>query len=100
MSTPFEKFVDITTDLASGDVSIEDQLATRSNSDYNMIPMGVMITKNSASDEVQPLRCKLRGGDNDVTMYLKINEIYPLAVDKVYKNGSSTETIILLGVNN
>jgi len=93
----YPKGVSIQSALTSGDVSIQEKLDSEPNSDYNLIPTGVIITKDSAADAVEPLVFRLRGGDNQITMYLKINEIYELAVDKVFKNGSSTEDIIILG---
>jgi hypothetical protein len=97
MKKTYTKGVNIKSDLTGGDISIQNQLDTASNSNYNLIPTAVMICKNTTTATVEPLKCRLRGGADNLTFYLKINEIYELAVDKVYSVGSSAEDIFLLG---
>lgn len=96
----YPKGVDITSALLTGDVSIQNKLDTESNSDYNLIPQAIMITKNNAADDVEPITFRLRGGDASILLYLKINKIYELSIDKVFKTGTTTESIVLLGAIN
>ncbi len=96
MSEQFAKMKDITADLLSGDVSVKTKLNGGDNT-YNMIPCGIMVVKDSAADEVTEVKVGLRGGGEGVVLYLKINVLYPIPVDKVFKTGSTTETIVIFG---
>jgi hypothetical protein len=98
MRYSYEKAVDITTDLSSGDVGIPEQLKIATTSKYNLIPTGIMVC--SATNQVVDVVCKLRGGDDSITFNLQTNVIYELAVEKVYNSGTTTEKIILLGAIN
>ena len=93
----YDKQLDITQDLTIADVNIPTMMDTVGKNGYHMRVTGVMITKNSAVAEVQPLDCVLRGGGRAL-LWLKINEPYRLAVDKIIKTTSTTEKLVLLGV--
>lgn len=92
-----ERQVDIEADLVAGDVDIP----AREESKYNMIPIGIMVVKDSAADEVVDVNFSLRGDDSSEVHYLKINQFYPFAVSKVYKTGTDAgEKIMIYGLVN
>ena len=97
MKNFYDVMHDITTDLVSGDIIVSTKIQTSGEGKYAFIPTGIMVVKNSATDEVAPVKCQLRGG-GEMVLYLKINEPYPLAVEKIYDTGSTNESIVLLGV--
>lgn len=101
MYKSYPKQVDITSDLAGGDLNISDKREEAgSGGKYNLIPTAVIICKSAAGNPgSEALDCELRGGGR-ATLYLQCNEIHELAVEKIYKAGSSTETIVVLGENN
>ncbi len=93
----YDKQLDITQDLVGGDIDITTKMSVSGNNGYHMRVTGVMIAKNASADTVEALDCELRGGGR-VVYWLKINEVYPLAVEKIYKATSTTEKLVLLGV--
>lgn len=94
MLSSAEKVVNIREELVSGDVDFS--VLRNSSSKYNMIPIGIMVSKDSATDEVVDVTFSLRGDQSSEKHYLKINEFYPFAVDKIYQTGTDAATDIYI----
>jgi len=98
MKYSYERIKDITSDLASGDINLTEKRNNEADaSTYNMVPKGVMVVKASAA--VVAIVCIPFGGTEQVTLYLNTNQIYDISLEHIIKAGTTTESILILGVN-
>jgi hypothetical protein len=88
----------ITNDLTAGDVDFELKRKTAGSPGYWFFPTGFIINP-SADDQVQlkTIVCELFSTPEKLTLILECGKIHNLPLKKVYKSGTTTQAITVLG---
>lgn len=93
----YPRVLNFTADVLADTASIRARkAATGGSNKYELLPQGIMVTDAiEAVDAV--VVAKMFGDDKPVTLYLKTNVLYPIAIDEITKAGTTTKTILIFG---
>jgi len=87
--------VDISADLAAGNVNIDTKKAEATASGYNFLQRAILINKGNNDEETVtgiPF-----GQTSSVAMKLKCGEIHNIAFRQINKTGTTSTNIVILG---
>ena len=98
----YKHAVDITAALAAaadGYIDWTDMRINDTTGKYNFDPTGIMVHNTVAPTYFEPVNISLRFDRKDTPIIHKMrpNEIHKVAINRIYKTGSSTNQIIIYG---
>ena len=88
---------DVTADVAAGNLDINNKIQT-GDAGYNFIPQAVLINPSADdTDEIKTIVGNLLSNNAPVTLRLTCGEPHSIALGKITKAGTTTNTITILG---